>query len=83
MPIEEVAVLLGHSDIKITQRHYNPWVRARQEQLEAHVQRANAFDPILESMGTQAVRKEEEIKPNLLKIDGKRMVPAVGLEPTT
>jgi hypothetical protein len=53
LPIEEVAVLLGHSDIKITQRHYNPWVRARQEQLEAHVQRANAFDPILESMGTR------------------------------
>jgi integrase len=66
--IEKVAVLLGHSDIKVTQRHYNPWVGARQEQLEAAVKRANAFDPILESIGTQAVRREERQKTNLFII---------------
>jgi hypothetical protein len=32
-------VLLGHSSIKVTERHYSPWVRARQEQLEADVRR--------------------------------------------
>jgi hypothetical protein len=26
-------VLLGHSSIKVTERHYSPWVRARQDQL--------------------------------------------------
>jgi hypothetical protein len=30
-----------------------------------------------------SVRKEEPVKPNLFIIGGKRMVPAVGLEPTT
>jgi hypothetical protein len=32
-------VALGHSSIKVTERHYSPWVRARQEQLEADVRR--------------------------------------------
>jgi integrase/recombinase XerD len=34
-----VSKLLGHSSIKITERHYAPWVKARQEQLEAEVRR--------------------------------------------
>jgi integrase/recombinase XerD len=34
-----VATLLGHSSIKITERHYAPWVKALQEQLEAEVRR--------------------------------------------
>jgi len=37
VPMERVSVLLGHSSIKVTERHYSPWVRARQEQLEADV----------------------------------------------
>jgi hypothetical protein len=32
-----VSVLLGHSSIKVAEKHYSPWVRARQEQLEADV----------------------------------------------
>jgi len=28
-------VLLGHSSIRITERHYAPWTRSRQEQIEA------------------------------------------------
>jgi integrase/recombinase XerD len=36
-PIERVAILLGHSSTKVTQAHYNPWVQARQDQLEADV----------------------------------------------
>jgi integrase/recombinase XerD len=39
VPMERVSVLLGHSSIKLTERHYSPWVRARQEQLEADVRR--------------------------------------------
>ena len=39
IPMERVSVLLGHSSIKVTEKHYSPWVRARQEQLEADVRR--------------------------------------------
>ena len=39
VPLDRVSVLLGHSSIKVTERHYSPWVRARQEQLEADVRR--------------------------------------------
>ncbi len=35
--IEVVATLLGHTDIRTTQRHYAPWVRSRQENLEKAV----------------------------------------------
>ena len=35
--IEQVSILLGHSSIKVTERSYAPWVKARQEQLEADV----------------------------------------------
>ena len=34
VPIERVSVLLGHSSIKVTEKHYSPRVRARQDQLE-------------------------------------------------
>jgi integrase/recombinase XerD len=37
--LDSVSKLLGHSSIKITERHYAPWVKARQEQLEAEVRR--------------------------------------------
>ena len=37
--LSHVSILLGHASIKITERHYAPWVEARQEQLEADVQR--------------------------------------------
>ena len=34
VPIEQVSVLLGHQNIRITQKHYSPWERTRQEKLE-------------------------------------------------
>lgn len=37
VPMDVVSVLLGHSSIKVTEKHYAPWVKARQEQLEHHV----------------------------------------------
>ena len=47
VPTEEVAVLLGHSNIGVTQRHYSPWVQSRQHQLEANLLRAWSRDPIV------------------------------------
>ena len=40
VPIDQVSILLGHSSVKITEKHYSPWVAARQEQLEAAVRKA-------------------------------------------
>ncbi len=40
VPIEQVSRLLGHKSIRVTEKHYSPWVQARQEQLEASVQKA-------------------------------------------
>lgn len=39
VPLDRVATLLGHTNSKITEKHYAPWIRARQEQLEADVRR--------------------------------------------
>jgi integrase len=49
VPIERVSALLGHSSVKITERHYAPWVQARQVQLEADVTRAWRNDPIAQA----------------------------------
>lgn len=40
MATEDVAALLGHRDIRITQQHYSPWIRLRQERLGAIVKTA-------------------------------------------
>lgn len=37
--LAHVSILLGHASIRITERHYAPWVKARQKQLEEDVQR--------------------------------------------
>jgi hypothetical protein len=42
-------VLLGHSSIKITERHYAPWVQARQTQLEADLARVWRKDPLAQA----------------------------------
>jgi len=47
VPLERVSVLLGHSSVKITERHYAPWVLERQEQMEEDVRRAWKVDPLL------------------------------------
>lgn len=40
VPIEDVGILLGHQDVRITQKHYSPWVQSRQLRLEEHVRAA-------------------------------------------
>lgn len=47
IPIERVSVLLGHQSVRITEKHYSPWVRARQEQLESDLRTAWKQDPLL------------------------------------
>lgn len=46
VPLERVSMLLGHKSLKVTEKHYAPWVRARQEQLEADVRRSWGEDPM-------------------------------------
>ena len=63
VPLERVSVLLGHRSVKVTERHYAPWVRARQEQLEADVMRTWSDDPIVlrGSKGTSEVRGGKDL----------------------
>lgn len=63
-PIERVSILLGHSSVRVTEKHYNPWNRARQEQAEADVSRSWANDPValFEAKGTLQVHEKPEAK---------------------
>ncbi len=45
VPIDQVSILLGHASVRITEKHYSPWVRARQDQLEKSVQSAWKLPP--------------------------------------
>jgi integrase/recombinase XerD len=38
--LEQVSVLLAHKSIKVTEKHYAPWVKSRQEQLEKSVMKS-------------------------------------------
>lgn len=38
--LENLSVLLGHSSVRITERHYKPWVRTLQRKLEEEVRKA-------------------------------------------
>ena len=40
VPMDQVSLLLGHSSVKITERHYAPFCKARQQQLAAAVKLA-------------------------------------------
>jgi len=59
-PMERVSMLmlLVDTSIKITGKHYAPWVRSRQKQLEADVTRAWSSDSFLnhEIAGTNQVQ---------------------------
>jgi integrase/recombinase XerD len=37
IPMDRVSRMLGHQSVGVTEKHYAPWVRARQDQLEADV----------------------------------------------
>jgi site-specific recombinase XerD len=70
VPLERVSILLGHSSIKVTEKHYAPWIRERQEQAEADVRRTWARDPmalmqskasLAETNDTQAIQEKREL----------------------
>jgi integrase/recombinase XerD len=65
VPLERVSVLLGHQSVRVTERHYSPWTRARQEQLEADLQRAWSRDPLvlMQANHTPDTREKSE-RPN-------------------
>jgi hypothetical protein len=65
VPLERVSVLLGHQSIRVTERHYAPWTRSRQEQIEADLQKAWSEDPVA-LLQAQRVRS---------RYTGKRSVP--------
>jgi len=50
------AATSGHQSVRVTEKHYNPWVRSRQEQLEADVRNAWANDATLKMTGTNQVQ---------------------------
>jgi integrase/recombinase XerD len=62
VPLERVSVLLGHQSVRITERHYSPWVRSRQEQLEQDLHRAWSQDPValMQTKGTPEVHEKAE-----------------------
>ena len=64
VPLERVSILLGHQSTRITEKHYSPWVRARQEQLEADVRRAWSTDLIAQSQtkGTSEVHGKSSFR---------------------
>ena len=61
VPLDRVATLLGHTNSKITERHYAPWIRARQEQLESDVRRVWEANPVV-SMAIADLREPAKIE---------------------
>jgi integrase/recombinase XerD len=63
VPVERVAVLMGHRSQEITSKHYSAWVRERQEQLEEDVRRvwAEKTPPIAAEQSRK--RPERAIQP--------------------
>jgi hypothetical protein len=59
VPIERVSV---HQSTRITEKHYSPWVRSRQEQLEEDLRRSWEHDPVslMETKGTPEVHEKNE-----------------------
>jgi integrase/recombinase XerD len=57
VPLEQVSILLGHKSIKITEKHYAPWVKARQELLAANVRKAWS---VLQSGAKKSRRKQPQ-----------------------
>jgi hypothetical protein len=74
-------VLPCHTSIRVTERHYNPWVRSRQERLEAEL-----IDKRMEarsgpSLGELPVRIRYTRRRSRLTNSPQNLVPGVGVEP--
>jgi len=64
VPLERVSILLGHQSVKVTERHYSPWVSARQEQLEADVRRTWDVDLLANQAGPSTPQVHSSGRPN-------------------
>ena len=63
VPIDQVSILLGHASVRITEKHYSPWVKARQDQLANSVRNAwIQFD----DLANNATTKKRVAKPTLI-----------------
>lgn len=51
--LQTVAVLLGHSSTKITEKRYSHWIKARQENLEAEVKKSWAQSGTVDTQSQQ------------------------------
>ena len=52
VPLERLSILLGHQSVRVTQSHYSPWAKERQEQLEADLRKAGKKDAFASNEGT-------------------------------
>jgi hypothetical protein len=79
VPIDQVSLLLGHSSVKITERHYAPFVKARQEQLAQSARKAWHFEtcakPEMQERKGPRTRKGEEQQKHQSASDGPRSGP--------
>lgn len=57
-PLNRLSIHFGPTRVHVTGKHDSPWIRERQEQAEADVQRARAKDSrvLLETNGTPEVQ---------------------------
>jgi integrase/recombinase XerD len=60
VPLDRVSILLGHSSTRITERHYAPWTRSRQEQIEGDLRAAWKDDPIVLMNGLGVLQSLEK-----------------------
>src|SRR5258707_13399181 len=49
MPRQRIAI--DHQSVRITEKHYAPWVRSRQEELEADLTNSWKNDPLISTSG--------------------------------
>jgi hypothetical protein len=65
VPIDRVSLLLGHSSVKVTEKHYAPFVKERQQQLENYAKMA--WDETVTRPAPEPHQKRTRLKPFLLK----------------
>ena len=75
--IEKVSILLGHQSVRITEKHYAPWVKARQQQLEADVRRSWPEEKLPQEVHPRVHRERGANNP--FQIKAERMVEAGGV----
>jgi len=55
--MDQVLALLGHRPIKVTERHYAPRTKARQDQMERRVMKSWEDDRLIVTTGIEATGK--------------------------